>query len=383
MTAEETRPTGARYASGLSRHPDPAVAVAEVIGHLTDSLGGSPSAAALFASGAMIDALDDTIETVQALLSPDVLIGTTGVGVLGGAEELENGDALAIWAATDLDVVPLRLESFPGSPPLVIGLPDELAAGSTVVALADPYTFPVDVLVEQLNEQHPGVGLAGGLASATGGPERNRVVLNETSHLEGAVGFVVPPGAATPIVSQGCRPIGSPWVITEADGQLVRQLGGRPALERLSELIESLSEADRAAAGGGLLAGLVANEQQIEFGSGDFLIRGVLGADRASGSVAIGEQPKVGQVLQFQVRDEVSASKELDRLLAPASGRSALVFTCNGRGSHLFSSENHDASRVADRFGPAVAGMFCAGELGPIAEHNAVHTFTATVLAFH
>lgn len=383
MTANEPAvASGRRYASGLSRHPDPAVAVAEVIGQVTDGLGANPSVAVLFAAGSSIDALDDVIDAVQTLLLPELLIGTTSIGVLAGAEELEDGDGLAVWAATGIDATSFRLESFPGSPPLVLGLPDTLLEGSTVVALADPYTFPVEALVERLNEDHPGVHLAGGLASADR-PERNRVVLDGTVNLEGAVGFVLPPGVATPIVSQGCRPIGSPWVITQAEGQLVRELGGRPALERLSELIESLSDVDRSAATNGLHAGMVADEQQAEFDQGDFLIRGVLGADRATGAVAIGDRPEVGQVLQFQVRDEASASKELDRLLRPAEGRSALVFTCNGRGSHLFSTPSHDAAKVAGKFGPAVAGMFCAGELGPIADRNAVHAFTATVLAFH
>lgn len=384
MTSSEgvQGPQGRRFASGLSRHPDPAAAVAEVIGQITDVLPGQPSVAVLFASGSSIDALEDVVAAVEALLGPDVVIGATAIGVLGGAEELEEGDGLALWAATDLDAIPLRLEALPGSPPLLVGLPDQLEAGSMIVLLADPYTFPVEVLVEHLNEDHPGVGLVGGMASAAGGPERNRVVLGDTVHLGGAVGLLLPSGVATPIVSQGCRPIGSPWVITEADGHLVRGLGGRPALERLAEVVESLSDVDRAVAARGLHVGVVVNEQQAEFDQGDFLIRGVLGADRASGSVAIGDRPEVGQVLQFQVRDEISASRELDRLLRPAIGRSALVFTCNGRGSHLFSTPNHDAARIEESFGPAVAGMFCAGELGPIGDRNAVHGFTATVLAF-
>lgn len=147
-------------------------------------------------------------------------------------------------------------------------------------------------------------------------------------------------------------------------------------------MIEALSDHERTNAARGLHAGVVANERQDSFDQGDFLIRGVLGADRASGSVAIGYQAEIGEVLQFQVRDEDSASRELDRLLEPVEGRSALVFTCNGRGSHLFSTPSHDADRIQRQVGPAVAGMFCAGELGPIADRNAVHGYTATVLAF-
>ncbi|MEM8923767.1 MAG: FIST N-terminal domain-containing protein [Actinomycetota bacterium] len=372
--------SGRRFAAALSRHPEPAAAVAEVIGRLGEELPAPPSLVMVFASGAMIDSLDDVLDAFTTLLTPDVLIGTTAVGVVAGGEEVESADALSAWAATGVDARPLRLEALPG--PLLTGLPDRIEPGSTLVVLADPYTYPVDALVDHVNDDHPGVAVVGGLSSAPGGPGRNRLLLDDHALDEGAVAVLLPPGVATPVVSQGCRPIGSPWVITEAEGQLVRTLGGRPAMERLSDTIEELADADRAIAARGLHAGLVANDRATTFDQGDFLIRGVLGAERASGAVAIGDRAEVGQVLQFQVRDEESASRELDRLLAPVRGRGAIVFTCNGRGSHLFSTPNHDASRVSDAVGPAVAGMFCAGELGPIAERNALHGFTATVLAF-
>jgi small ligand-binding sensory domain FIST len=371
------------FAAALSRHPDPVEATAEVVGRLREQLGPeNPSVAMLFASGDHITALDDIVAAVTSLLAPEVLVGTTAVGVVGGAEEVEAGDGVALWAATGVAAAPLRLEALPGHPPLLAGLPDAIEPGSTVVLVADPYTFPVDALVDELNQGHPGVNLVGGLSSAPGGPERNRLVLGDDVLLDGAAGFVLAPGVATPIVSQGCRPVGSPWVVTGAEGQLVRTLGGRPALERLSEMIEAMSEADRATASGGLHVGVVANELEESFDQGDFLIRGLLGAERSTGSVAVGDELEVGQVIQFQVRDSASASAELDRLLAGVEGRSSLLFTCNGRGTHLFPEPNHDASRVHGVVGDAVSGMFCAGELGPIARRNAVHGFTATVLVF-
>lgn len=349
---------------------------------MAEQLAAPVTAAVVFVSGRHIGALVDIVDTIQAVLKPEVLIGGTATGVAGGAEEIEDGDGVSVWAASGLPVTPLRLEALGGEPPIVMGVPDDLDDGAVLVVVADPYTLPVDAVVETLNDRPDPVSVVGGLASAPGGPERSRLVLDDRVLVDGGVGFVLPAGVASTLVSQGCRPIGSPWVVTAADGRLVHELGGMPAMERLTSVIEGLSADDRAIASRGLLVGLVADEQQTEFGQGDFLIRAVLGAERSTGSVAVGERVEVGQILQFQVRDGDSASRELARLVTEVEGRSALLFTCNGRGSHLFTEPNHDAARVHERVDGPTAGMFCAGELGPIAGRNAVHAFTLTMVVF-
>lgn len=371
-----------RFAAGLSSHPDAATAVGEVAGSVAEQLDGPPTVGMLFVAGRHVAAIDDIVETVQAVLSPEVLVGGTSVGVAGGAEEVEDGDAVSLWAATGLAVSSFRLETLGGQPPLVMGVPDEIDEGSILVVVADPATMPVDVLVEQINERPSSPAVVGGLALAAGGPAGTRLVFDDRVVLEGAVGFVLPPGVASTFVSQGCRPIGAPWVVTDADGQLIKSLGGQEAMHRLTSVIESLPPEDRAAAARGLHIGLVANDQQAEFGQGDFLIRALLGAERETGAIAVGDRVEVGQVVQFQVRDATSASKEVDRLLAEIEGRSSLLFTCNGRGTHLFDEPSHDASRVQERVPGPLAGMFCAGELGPIAGRNAVHGFTLTAVVF-
>ena len=70
----------------------------------------------------------------------------------------------------------------------------------------------------------------------------------------------------------------------------------------------------------------------------------------------------------------------LARPAAPAGG---LLFTCNGRGTRLFSEPNHDAKAVRAAAGPLpVAGFFAQGELGPIGGQNFIHGFTASVVLF-
>ena len=131
------------------------------------------------------------------------------------------------------------------------------------------------------------------------------------------------------------------------------------------------------------------NEYQGEFQRGDFLIRNVIGLDSATGALAITERVRVGQTVQFQVRDAASADEDLHALLQldlsaherrPAG---ALVFTCNGRGTRLFAQPDHDAGVIRAEAGAVpLAGFFAQGELGPIGGQNFIHGFTASVVLF-
>jgi small ligand-binding sensory domain FIST len=196
------------------------------------------------------------------------------------------------------------------------------------------------------------------------------------------VGLFIPPGVPVrAVVSQGCRPVGEPLVVTRSVGNLLEEIAGRPALDRLMEAAEAASPEDRSLMARGLHIGLVIDETRERFEQGDFLIRNVLGADRSRKAVAVGAEVDVGSTVQFQVRDAESADLDLHATLADAEAGGALVFTCNGRGTHLFDEPHHDATVVSEHlYGGAVAGMFCAGEIGPIGGRPFVHGFTASVL---
>lgn len=198
---------------------------------------------------------------------------------------------------------------------------------------------------------------------------------------DGAVAVVLGGVDVDAVVSQGCRPVGSPMVVTSGDGSLIHELAGRNALERVEEVLRRLTPDDVAMAQHGLHLGRVIDERKAEFGRGDFLIRNVLGADRATGSVAVGDEVEIGATVQLQVRDAASADEDLRDLLNGRSAHGALLFTCNGRGTHLFGDDDHDATIVSESLdGAPVAGMSCAGELGPVGGRSFLHGFTASLL---
>jgi small ligand-binding sensory domain FIST len=221
------------------------------------------------------------------------------------------------------------------------------------------------------------------MASAAVGPGGNRLLLDGIIHDDGAVGVIIPTSVATTaVVSQGCRPIGQPMVVTQSTGNMIERLASEPALARLLRLVESLDADERSLAARGLHVGVVVDETQAEFGPGDFLIRNVLGAVRDREAIAIGDRADVGTTVQFQVRDAASADADLRALLSGHDASGALLFTCNGRGTHLFADPNPDAELVADHAAANVAGMFCAGEIGPVGGRPFVHGFTASILLF-
>src|SRR6185503_15431204 len=132
------------------------------------------------------------------------------------------------------------------------------------------------------------------------------------------------------------------FVITRAERNVIHQLGGEPAYQRLVEVFQTLATREQEQVRRGLHVGRVVSEYRDHFEQGDFLVRNVIGMDVNSGSIAIGDYVRAGQTVQFHVRDWETADGELRQLLAvarkdsPDQPRGALLFTCNGRGTRLF-----------------------------------------------
>ncbi|GAC1592920.1 MAG: FIST C-terminal domain-containing protein [Acidimicrobiales bacterium] len=372
------------FAAALSEHPVTAFAVGEACGQVLEAIGGHPDVVAVFVTLAHAGALEDTVSTIREILHPTVIVGAASESIVGTGREVEGGPGVSVWAGRWGPVIPFRI---PGGAPSV-GLPLQLGfEPSALVLMGDPFSVEVEELLADLAASHPGLPVIGGMASGARGPGGTRLALDGAVHTDGAVGFVLGPGVdVVPVVSQGCRPIGRPFVVTDGEGKIVRALGGRTALERLDELAATLTPDEvRAVNAGGLYLGRVFDERKADFGPGDFLVRTVLGGDRDTGAVAIDDDVAVGTTVPFHIRDAEAAHDDLDGLLvrdAPsAEAEAVLLFTCNGRGLRLFGEPDHDAELVADRVGSVpTAGMFSAGELGPLAGRNEAHSFTASLL---
>ncbi len=372
---------------------DAGEAAARAVAGARASLGAAaPEFAVLFASAHFLASADDLIAAVAEQAGPVPLIGCVADGVIGGAREIESDAAVSLWLAAGTGPVETFSMDFVGtdSGGAFGGYLFGPGGAGVHLMICDPFTFPVGDLLAHLNSSAPGATVIGGIASGGLALRQSRMFLDDRLITRGAVGAYLPQAEVIPLVAQGCRPVGAPFTITEADSNLMLELGGRPPLERLQDLAASLRGRDRDMLAQGVQVGLVINEYQVEPRQGDFVIRGVVGADPKSGAIAVDEEVEVGQSVQFHIRDADSADEVLRRLLEREAialgGRraaGALMFTCNGRGSRLFPGPDHDAGLLASMLGGIpVAGFFCAGELGPVSGQNFLHTFTASIAVF-
>jgi small ligand-binding sensory domain FIST len=324
------------------------------------------------------------------------LIGCSGIGLVGTAREQEDGSGFSLLLASFPGV---RATTFAFDQKMVESAADsgfwhEKTGVSAQNAKAwltfvNPFTLNAEQWLKQWNEAYARVPIFGGLAGGvTGDPEawvfhNDRVVSGGVAlALEGDI-------AVYPVVSQGCKPIGEPLTVTQAERNVLLKLGSRPAYEVLSDVYKELTDAEREQAKGHLFAGIAVSEYLEEYKRGDFLVRNIIGADPSSGAVAINAVPRVGQTLQYQLRDSRVANDELKRQLTvqavshPIHPYAGLLCTCHGRGRGLFGDPDHDAGLV-NQFFPdlPVSGLFANVQIGPVGDRSFAHGYTASLALF-
>jgi small ligand-binding sensory domain FIST len=385
-----------QFASALSTIPESAAAIDAVCRWALGRLDAAPDLAVLFVTHHHAAEFESLAARACDLLDTETLVGCAAEAVAGAGREVEDEPAMALWLATlpATTLRPMHLD-FARTPEggVFAGWPEDLPEpwpeGSALLVIGEPFSFPADVLLARLNEDRPETLIFGGMASGGAGPGRNRLFLGRRSLGEGAVALLITGGVRVrSVVSQGCRPIGKPFVVTRAERNLVFELGGKPALERFHEIYQELPTRDRELVSQGLHLGRVVSEYQDRFEQGDFLVRNVVGADRESGAIAVGDWLRPGQTVQFHVRDAETADGELSQLLAqvergPGKPQGALLFTCNGRGTRLFPQPHHDAAAIQRALGEIpLAGFFAQGEIGPVGGKSFLHGLTASIALF-
>jgi small ligand-binding sensory domain FIST len=359
---------------------------------------GPPTLGLVFMAPPFYGAAREALEIIRLHAHTPLLAGCSSHALVATGHEIERnaGLALALFHLPGAELhgfhFPARdVEADVGSGYWVrqSGVAPEQARGWLV--FADPFHMRTDQWLRGWNSAYAPRPILGGLAAGRDGEFASQLYLN--GHVYGEGGVAISVGGAVGLaglVAQGCEPVGETWTITRAEGNVIHQIGNRPAYEVLQETFANLPEAQRNRAKGNIFVGLAVNEYTEEFRRGDFLIRNLIGGDPKSGALAVAAFPRPGQAVQFQLRDATAAAADLAEHLAQTRADLAgrLVYggclcVCNGRGTHLFGRPDHDAGLVARSLGPlAFAGFFGNGEFGPVGPHNFIHGYSATLALF-
>ncbi len=387
-----------KFAAACSQQPDLTLAIAAAQRELIGQLDGAAADLTLvFVSHEHRDSFPTLAAKLQEFIPSRVLLGSVGETIIAGDCEWESGPAIAIWSAAlpEYELRPFAIE-FESTPDGVIcsGIPEDLADEAERVRaflmLGEPYSSAPNAVIDRLGDEFPNTPVIGGMASGASRPGENCLFFGNAAVPTGAVAAALLDGPpVNTLVSQGCRPVGETYVVTRAERNVVLELGGKPALHRVQEVYQAASADDKKLLESGLHLGVAMSEYRDSFGRGDFLVANVLGADRNSGAIATGHHVRKGQTVQFHVRDAASADADLTSLLErakaahPTGVEGALLFSCNGRGTRMFPEPHHDAAAIQRVLGPLpLAGMFAAGEIGPVGKQTYMHGFTASVALF-
>ncbi|MBK8976025.1 MAG: FIST C-terminal domain-containing protein [Planctomycetes bacterium] len=382
-----------RFESALSTAPDLDEAVADVTASLRGRLGSTPIDLVIAFAGMASGGLDELPGRLRLALGARRLVGCTGGGLVGGGREHESTTGLAVAALSlpdvRLEVAHVRDEHLPDAdaPPAAwrsVGKLDPSALRGLCL-LADPFSADSDRLLRGLDYAYPHTPKFGGLASGGRAPGHHRMFVDDVAHDRGAALLAVGPGVrVATAVSQGCAPLGEVGRITQCQGSYLQQIDGRPALRFVQDQLAALDgPAREVAERSPLFLGMEMDPFQLaQPGAGEFVIRNLLGFDRGSGTIGVAGDLAVGRRVRLHLRDRVTSAGDLRRQLATIPREpapfGALLFSCLGRGEHLYGEPDHDSRTFRQCVGPApLAGFFCNGEIGPVGGTTHVHGYTS------
>jgi small ligand-binding sensory domain FIST len=412
--------------NALSTSDDPIVAATEAASRLGAKLDHTPDLLMVFVTPHHAQRMGMIADTLRDTINANHMIGVSAASVMSGTSEINDSPGIALLACNlpGVRISPFWVDHISprdSTDERAAKLAEQIDAGVDMRAaffFADPFSVPLVKLIPALSAsrmQHitssgrvESIGtIIGGMASAATRPGGNSLLLDGDIRSSGAMGVTLSGEIQIDtVVSQGCRPIGAPMIITKARGNLILELAGVRAVEAIREIVHDLSEHDKQLLANGLLLGRVIDEHKAHFGRGDFLIRNIMGGDEDSGAVAVADLISAGQTVQLHLHDEQTAREDLSLLLdgqrlydKPAG---ALLISCTGRSEKFFEEPGHDARAIAQAFnqspdgakraksgeevtseqGIPLAGFFAAGEIGPIDQQIFQHGHTAVAGLF-
>src|SRR5688572_20288033 len=254
--------------------------------------------------------------------------GTVGVGIASCNVEYFDEPALALMLC---DLPSHQYRVFSGVAPLAVGEGMGFEPHTALIH-ADAQTPDVSELIVEMAGRTATGYLFGGLASSRTEAVQFAVGGNGNIKGHGAAGGVFRGGlsgvafgegiALVSRVTQGCQPVAAQRVITAAEGNVITELDGEPALDvllrdtgiSLDRPQEAMSALRATLVGltepGGDAVGRTGN-----FGA-DVVVRHIIGLDPGRHGVAVADRVAVGMRMAFCQRNAQAARSDLMRICA-------------------------------------------------------------------
>lgn len=383
-----------------------------------DLAGAAPADLALvFASASYASDLQRLLPLLQRRLRSRHWLGCLGGGVVGtGSDGVPHereqqpmlsvmllhlpGARLRPFAIDTTDLPDLDGPAEPWRALVPDGAADdrEGAAGRklqppSLLVLGDPASAGLADLISGLDYAWPGAVKLGGVAGQHAAGHGSLLIGDASTGdvRSGAVGCLISGGwRLEAVVAQGCRPIGPVYEVEQAQRNVLLQLSlgeeRNSPVSALQHILVGLSPQEREQVRHSLFLGV----GQSHFGLPSeadpqqaFVVRNLIGVDPRNGAVAVAERIRIGQKVQFQVRDGASSRQEARQLLTRQAARglqplAGLLFACLGRGQGLHQRDDGDVSLCRESFADLpIAGVFCNGEIAPLAGITQLHGYTA------
>jgi small ligand-binding sensory domain FIST len=334
------------------------------------------------------------LSAVRRTLPDAAVIGCSATGVLTGAEEVENANAVAVQVLDGVPPLPTPL-FLPGvrTDPRAAGA--RLAQrtretlggdvdGAALAVLVDPAELDAADFVAGIADVAPELLITG--AGASGGEAGCRVFWEDAAHADSAVALVLPKELHPSLgMTQGCQALGDPLTITAAEGNLILEIEGRPAVEALDRTLSDPRHPGLRQMTPHLLAGI---GERGSGGRSDYVVRPFAVAEGERAALAVAEPVRAGQTICFTLRDAIGARDDMKAMLdeqAEARGADApkfgFYFNCAGRGSALYGQPGLDPELIRRRFGAlSLAGIESSFEIAPTFGRPRIHMFTGVLL---
>ena len=332
---------------------------------------------------------EELYQAVHAASGCDELIGCSGMSVLTSAGEFEEEPALAVMVlrSEQLSAVSFSAQGTVSEVGEQIqkNVQSQIADDSLLLIFPDVRAMNPAELVEHIGSDGRTLPIVGAAVSGDATGAQMYHWKGEEATEGGLTGILLTGDFSTEIgVAQGCQPIGEPREVTKADGRVIFELAGEPALENFKGTLQLLTQDDIRRSGGTVFVGIAMDPENRNPTRGDFLIRNLVGINEEHAALAVSEEVAEGQLVQFHLRNPLAAAEEIQAIITQLAERTrshppafGLYFNCLGRGKGLYGEANHDIGVIQEKFpGLPVIGFFGNSEFAPIGGRNFAHAYT-------